>query len=132
MSQHAMQSAGGHCLAPGRVHGPLDGGRYRLMFSDLPALEVDEAALHALGRSGGPCDLGIDMSIDADSHVAEVWPFFGQFVAHDITADRSPVTHLGDADQIGNFRVPRANLEDVYGAGPLGAPYLYAKDDPAK
>jgi Animal haem peroxidase len=61
-----------------------------------------------------------------------VWPFFGQFVAHDITADRSPVTHRGDADRISNFRVPRANLEGLYGSGPVGSPYLYARDDPAK
>jgi hypothetical protein len=31
-----------------------------------------------------------------------------------------------------NFRVPKANLEGVYGAGPVGSPYLYSKDDPAK
>jgi hypothetical protein len=130
MSLHAMRSE--HCLAPGRSTAPIDGGRYRSLFPDLPALEVDETALHALGRPGGPCDLGVGTSIDADSHVAAVWPFFGQFVAHDITADRSPVTHLGDADRISNYRVPRANLEDLYGAGPQGAPFLYAKDDPAK
>ena len=34
--------------------------------------------------------------------------------------------------QIRNFRVPKANLEGVYGAGPVGSPYLYSKDDPAK
>src|SRR5205814_2422477 len=79
-----------------------------------------------------PCDLGIDVSDDTAAHVAAVWPFFGQFVAHDITADRSPVTHRGDADRIRNFRVPRANLEGMYGSGPVGSPYLYAKDDPAK
>lgn len=45
---------------------------------------------------------------------------------HDITADRSPVTHRADADRIRNFRVPRANLEGLYGSGPVGSPYLYA------
>ena len=64
--------------------------------------------------------------------MAAVWPFFGQFVAHDITADRSPVTHRADPDAIRNFRVPRADLEALYGVGPVGAPYLYARDDPAK
>ena len=88
--------------------------------------------MHALGRPGGPCDLGIDFADDTDAHGAAVWPFFGQFVAHDITADRSPVTHRADADRIRNFRVPRANLEGLYGSGPVGSPYLYAKDDPAK
>src|SRR3954462_1724936 len=132
MSQHAVHIARDHCLAPERVDAPIYGGRYRSLFPDLPALEADEAALHALGRPGGPCDLGIDFPDDADAHVAAVWPFFGQFVAHDITADRSPVTHRADADRVRNFRVPRANLEGLYGSGPVGSPDLYAKDDPAK
>ena len=132
MSRHAALIARDHCLAPERVDAPIGGGRYRSLFPDLPALEADEAALHALGRPGGPCDLGIDVPDDTDAHGAAVWPFFGQFVAHDITADRSPVTHRADAGRIRNFRVPRANLEGLYGSGPVGSPYLYAKDDPAK
>jgi hypothetical protein len=132
ISQHAARIARDHCLAPERVDAPIYGGRYRSLFPELPALEADEAALHALGRPGGPCDLGIDFPDDADAHVAAVWPFFGQFVAHDITADRSPVTHRADAERIRNFRIPRANLEGLYGSGPVGSPYLYAKDDPAK
>jgi hypothetical protein len=34
--------------------------------------------------------------------------------------------------RIRNFRVPKANLEGVYGVGPVGSPYLYRRDDPAK
>jgi Animal haem peroxidase len=105
-------------------------GGYRSLFEDLPPLEADEGALHRLGRPGGPCDLGDDIA--ADSQVAAVWPFFGQFVTHDITADRSPLVHRAAADRLRNARVPRANLEDLYGAGPVGSPYLYRKDDPAK
>src|SRR3954470_8665306 len=132
MSEHAARIGRDHCLAPERVDAPIHGGRYRSLFPDLPALEADEAALHALGRAGGPCDLGIDVPDEAEGRVAAVWPFFGQFVAHDITADRSPVTHRADADRIRNFRIPRANLEGLYGSGPVGSPYLYAKDEPAK
>jgi heme peroxidase len=121
-----------HCLAPERVAAPIYGGRYRSLFEDLPPLEVDEDALHALGRPGGPCDLGVDFGDDTDAEVSAVWPFFGQFVAHDITADRSPLAHRADPGRIRNFRVPRANLEGVYGSGPVGSPYLYRRDDPAK
>ena len=32
--------------------------------------------------------------------------------------------------RIRNFRVPKANLEGVYGAGPVGSPYLYAQGRP--
>ena len=116
-----------HCLAPERVDAPLYGGRYRSLFEDLPPLRVDEDALHALGRPGGPCDLGTEPDEDTDAEIAAVWPFFGQFIAHDITADRSPLVHRADPARIRNFRVPRANLEGVYGAGPVGAPYLYAQ-----
>jgi hypothetical protein len=69
---------------------------------------------------------------DTDSKVAAVWPFFGQFIAHDITADRSPLVHHADPARIRNFRVPKANLEGVYGLGPVGSPYLFSRDDPAK
>jgi hypothetical protein len=119
-----------HCLAPERVDAPIYGGRYRSLFADLPPLLVDEDALHALGRPGGPCDLGSEGGLD--SKLAAVWPFFGQFVAHDITADRSPLAHRADPGRIRNFRVPKANLEGVYGTGPVGSPYLYARQDPAK
>ena len=108
----------------------LRSGQYRSLFDDLPPLIVDEDALHALGRPGGPCDLG--MSEAADAEIAAVWPFFGQFLAHDITADRSPLVQRSDPARIRNFRVPKANLEGVYGAGPAGSPYLYRKNDPAR
>jgi hypothetical protein len=132
VSGHTEQLIRDHCLAPERATASVYGGRYRRMFEDLSALSVDEQALHALGRPGGPCDAGTQAGDGADSHVAAVWPFFGQFIAHDITADRSPLGHRSDPEQIQNFRTPRANLEGVYGSGPVGSPYLYSHDDPAK
>ena len=103
ISLHAARIARDHCLAPERVDAPIHGGRYRSLFDDLPALRVDAEALHALGRPGGPCDLGVDVSDDVDSRVAAVWPLFGQYVAHDITADRSP---LADRAVISWHRTP--------------------------
>jgi hypothetical protein len=120
-----------HCLAPERVDAPIEGGRYRRLFDHLPALVADDRALHTLGRAGGPADLGADGE-GPDASVEAGWPFFGQFIAHDITADRSPLGHRADPEQIRNFRTPRANLEGVYGAGPIGSPYLYDDSDPAK
>jgi hypothetical protein len=132
ISLHAARIARDHCLAPERVDAPIHGGRYRSLFDDLPALRVDAEALHALGRPGGPCDLGVDVSDDVDSRVAAVWPLFGQYVAHDITADRSPLADRAVIAELRNARAPRTNLEGLYGAGPVGAPYLYRADDPAK
>jgi Animal haem peroxidase len=131
MSTATIVNAPDQCLAPGRVEDSASGARYRKLFDRLPPLEVDEGELLALGQPEGPCD-DTSMAGAADAKVAAGWPFFGQFIAHDITADRSPIGHRTDPDQIRNFRTPRANLEGVYGAGPIGSPYLYDKDDPAK
>jgi hypothetical protein len=82
-----------------------------------------------LGAEGGICD---GAAITPDAAGAAGWPFFGQFVAHDITADRSPLGIRADLNTVRNFRTPRANLECLFGAGPVGSPYLYQRDDPAK
>ena len=122
MASHLAHIARDHCLAPERADAPIYGGRYRLLFEGLPPLDVAESRLHALGQPGGPCDVGAEFSDDdrPDAEPAAVWPFFGQFIAHDITADRSPLGHRADPAQIHNFRTPKANLEGVYGAGPVG------------
>jgi Animal haem peroxidase len=120
-----------HCLAPTRtVDAPLGhGGQYGRLFPDLPELECDDQALLALGDEGGVCDSASDCP---DGTEAAGWPVFGQFIAHDITADRSPLALRTDPNAIENFRTPRANLESMYGAGPGGAPFLYDVDDSAK
>jgi Animal haem peroxidase len=117
------------CLAPERVDAPFgEAGRYGRMF-DLPPLDVDEALLRGIGRAGGFCDGGEG---GADARVAAGWSFFGQYVAHDLTADRSPLRAHADLAALRNMRSPRANLESLYGGGPVGSPYLFSRADPAK
>ena len=124
-----MSALRDHCLAPERVDAPVsEGGRYGRMF-DLPALQADETRLHRLGAAGGFCDGG---DCEGDAAVEAGWPFFGQYVAHDLTADRSPLRAHADLAALRNMRSPRANLESLYGGGPGGSPYLYRRDDPAK
>jgi hypothetical protein len=103
------------------------------MFPDLPAFSADEAFLYALGRAGGLCDCG-DQEDDAASLGSEAagWPFFGQYVAHDITADRSRLQSHVDPSRLRNARSPQLNLECLYGDGPVGHPYLFQREDPAK
>ncbi|MEU3454719.1 peroxidase family protein [Micromonospora sp. NPDC006766] len=126
-----------HCLAPGRmVDAPEQGARYGRMFPGLPPLIADPQALYAAGTPGGACDASRFPSrpghaID-DGGEAAGWPFFGQFVAHDITADRSPVGIEADVIALRNARSPRLNLEMVHAEGPVGTPYLYDTSDPAK
>ena len=127
-----------NCLAPGRaVDAPVPHGGYRRLFPELDPLDCEDDALHALGRAGGVCDAAAAVALgagapDPDAEGAAGWPVFGQFVAHDITADRSPLTHHAELAEIRNARSPRANLEVVYGDGPASMPYLYDRDDPAK
>ena len=126
-----------HCLSPTRLRPPIDAAvgpaRYARMFPELPAFEADEAFLRALGRADGICDCGDAAdSPDSLSTIAAGWPMFGQFVAHDITADRSALQSHVDPRALRNARAPQLNLECLYGDGPVGQPFLFQRDDPAK
>ena len=98
------------------------------MFPSLPHQVIDASYLHAIGLA---CDITGATRQEA-STVAAGWPIFGQFIAHDITADRSPVSHHDDETLLRNVRSARMNLEALYGDGPVGNPYLYSRADPAK
>jgi len=114
---------------------------------DLPALVIDEAIVRRVGAAGGFCDSSAENPADSesdayagtgasgatrDARVEAGWPFFGQYVAHDLTADRSPLTTSAELEALANLRSARANLEPLYGPGPAGSPYLYDRGDPAK
>jgi Animal haem peroxidase len=108
------------------------------LFPALAPLEGDDGALDgdggALDGDGGALDGDGGALVQptaarmaragdrrTDASAAAGWPFFAQFVAHDITSERA----LAD-------RPPRADLTCVYGSGPAGSPFLYQRDDPAK
>ena len=125
-----------HCLSPARIRktdASLGPTSYARLFPELPAFSADEAFLQALGRVGGLCDCGAG-SDDAAALSTEAagWPFFGQFVAHDITADRSALKSRVDPSLLRNARSPQLNLECLYGDGPVGHPYLFQRSDPGK
>jgi len=137
LMNQAATSPRAHCLSPARarvaVDAPLGPASYARMFPELPSFQADEQFLHALGRAGGLCDCGdVDDSPDSLADSAAGWPIFGQFVAHDITADRSILRSHADTAELHNARSPQLNLECLYGDGPTGHPFLYQRDDPAK
>ena len=137
LMNQAATSLRSHCLSPARarvaVDAPLGPASYARMFPELPSFQADEQFLHALGRAGGLCDCGdIDDSPDSLADTAAGWPIFGQFVAHDITADRSILRSHANTAELHNARSPQLNLECLYGDGPTGHPFLYQRDDPAK
>jgi hypothetical protein len=79
------------------------------------------------------CDCGdVEDTPDSLSEIAAGWPILGQFVAHDITADRSALQAHVDPQGLRNARTPQLNLECLYGDGPVGHPFLYQREDPAK
>jgi len=108
-------------------------GKYGRMFPGLPALDCAGEALIALGRAGAAMDLAGDFAGAPDGddpasdnpRIPAGFTILGQFVAHDITADRSLLHHHTNLKAIRNFRTPRLDLECLYGAGPSGNPYLY-------
>jgi hypothetical protein len=125
-----------HCLAPSRtIDAPLSAHAYGRLFPELPALVADEPLLWALGGVGGLCDGGLVVDAEGGDDAQDVsagWPFFGQLVAHDITADRSLPVHQADPATLRNARRPTIDLEFLYGDGPTGNPYLYDRIDSTK
>jgi Animal haem peroxidase len=126
-----------HCLSPARTRTTSGTAvaptSYARLFPELPSFTAEDSFLYALGRAGGLCDCG-DVGDDESSLGSEAagWPFFGQFVAHDITADRSALQARVDPSRLRNARSPQLNLECLYGDGPVGHPFLFQREDPAK
>ncbi|GAB3328722.1 peroxidase family protein [Micromonospora halotolerans] len=126
-----------HCLSLVRaVDRPAGAARYGRMFPGLGPLGTDPGLLVRAGGDGGICDAApvLDqLNRDGDDATeAAGWPFFGQLIAHDITADRSSITGGVDPGALRNARSPKLNLEIMYSDGPIGSPYLFDVGDPAK
>jgi hypothetical protein len=84
-------------------------------------------------RAGGICDCGdVDDSFESLGETATGWPIFGQFAAHDITADRSDLRSRTNTVNLQNARSPQLNLECLYDDGPVGHLFLYQRDDSTK
>src|SRR5947209_6164542 len=113
-----------------------DASKYGRMFPDLPSPVTDEAILLKLGRAGSMMDaasrVGENEASTDNPRIPAGFPFLGQFIAHDITSDRSLLLHHARLNELRNFRTPRLDLESMYAAGPIGSPYLYDLDDPDK
>jgi hypothetical protein len=113
-----------------------EGGKYGRMFPDLPSPQTDKTILLTLGQSGSVMDAAVrpdNTGATSDNpRIPAGWTFFGQFIAHDITADRSLLLHHARLKELRNFRTPRLDLESLYSAGPVGSPYLYDLNDPDK
>ena len=113
---------------------PSLGGRYGRMFPDLPSCAVDQEAAVSLGLVASRMDATLPV-VDAaleNPRIPSGFAIFGQFVAHDITYDQSALAHHTVADRLRNVRTPSFDLDGLYGAGPVGAPFLYDAQNPDK
>lgn len=110
------------------------GDKYGRMFPELPPCEVDEAAMVGLGSAASRMDATLPVVDEGleNRRIPAGFAILGQFIAHDITADRSLLAHRSVAGEIRNFRAPRLDLECLYGEGPVGNPFLYDADDADK
>src|SRR5690242_18819238 len=109
--------AGGCAMGQARASGTsLAAAGYARLFPELPALAIEPELLRAIGRAGGLSDATNGGSSDART-IAAARPVFGQYLAHDLTADRSPLTHHDDAEHLANARSARFDLEILYGEG---------------
>ncbi len=109
--------------------------RFGLMFKRLPAYNPPDALLTALAAkmNDGKAPLNdvkdSDVAFDNETMPAG-YIYFGQFVDHDMTLDKTPLTQQKqDVRAMVNFDTPKFDLGSVYGKGPAGSPELY---DPAK
>ena len=93
-SHGRLVAARDHCLSQARaVDRPTGAARYGRMIPDLDPLDTELRLLMRAGGIGGICDASavLDrLSRDSDDATeAAGWPFFGQLIAHDITAASS-------------------------------------------
>lgn len=96
------------------------------LFPTLPGYVAPTAAMVDLGKANGPM---FDPNADADDNPSrsKSWvTYFGQFIDHDITLDKSAFIDAPvDISTLINSREPFLNLDSVYGGGPEGNPELY-------
>jgi hypothetical protein len=108
--------------------------RFGLLFKKLPAYSPSDSLLKGLAvqMNDGKAPLADvkDSDVAFDSPIPAGFVYFGQFIDHDMTMDRTPLT-LQQQDPKGmvNFDTPRFDLGSVYGGGPTASPELY---DPAR
>jgi Animal haem peroxidase len=108
--------------------------RFGLMFKTLAPFAPTEGLLKWLAASMN--DGKAPLSDVKDSDVAFDNPgipagyiYFGQFVDHDMTLDKTPLTNrLQDPMAMRNYDTPWFDLGNIYGKGIKGSPQLYDQD----
>jgi hypothetical protein len=109
--------------------------RFGLMFKKLPAYSPTDGLLRTLATQmndqKAPLSDVKDSDVAFDTSMPAGYVYFGQFVDHDITLDKTPLTkQQQDVSAMVNYDTPRFDLGSVYGLGPTGSPELYDRNRP--
>lgn len=110
--------------------------RFGKLFPLLPSFAPADADLEALAATVIENATDVEEAQkpsnihQPDTGLAAGFTYLGQFIDHDLTFD--PVSQLGvntDPNTLQDFRTPRFDLDNVYGAGPNDAVFLYDEKD---
>ena len=108
-------------------------GQFGRMFPELPARRPTGLPLaEQFGLPGGKLDGGQTAGAEENPRLPAGFTYFGQFIDHNVTFDpASLLGQLADVSTLTDFRPPRLDLANLYGAGPTVQPYLYEPDSHA-
>jgi hypothetical protein len=97
---------------------PSLSGKYGRMFPGLLPCEVDLERAVGLGRAASRMDVTLPVVDEAleNARIPAGFVILGQFIAHDITADRSLLARHAVAGELTNSRTPRLDLVVFAGA----------------
>jgi hypothetical protein len=102
-------------------------GDFDRMFPDLPARRptgLEKAKEY--GLPGGKMDGGQTTDEQENPALPAGFTYFGQFVDHDLTLDTlSELGQHAEPGRLTDFRTPRLDMDNLYGAGPTVSPHLY-------
>ena len=135
------------------IESPNSEGRFGFMFKDQLPFRPSDDLLKQLGKEmeeqpvkgdphidpvtgqpGTPATVGNNendaFNENPNPKLTSGFTFVGQFVDHDITFDTTPIDQQEeDPDATTNFRVPRYDLDALYGRGPSQDPQFYDSAD---
>jgi hypothetical protein len=105
--------------------------RFGLMFKQLAPFAPTDGLLRWLAATmnDGKAPLNDVRESDPAADIADIpagYIYFGQFVDHDMTLDKTPLTHrLQDPLAMRNYDTPWFDLGSIYGRGITGSTELY-------
>ena len=128
----SIRAAGGPLVQPSSFT-RLFPGNDRLRSWEPGGLDLDEKLLAIEGLASGVFERAESEDPPNDESLPAAYTFFGQFVTHDLsfrTGGGMPL--LESPERLPNLRNPAFELDSVYGAGPVQAPYFFDPDDPQR